>query len=138
PYEDVPSMRLLLGAVSTEPLLDVLLGAAVTWAAHSSVAVVLLVMSLAAKGAVPPYAAFALVLGANIGTALNPVLEGQGGDNPAAHRLPYGNLLNRVVGCGIALAVLPAVSRFMVQFDPDIARGVADFHTLFNLVLAAA
>ncbi len=136
PYEDVPSLRLLLGAVSTEPLLDVLLGAAVTWAAHSSVAVVLLVMSLAAKGAVPPYAAFALVLGANIGTALNPVLEGEGGDNPATRRLPYGNLLNRVLGCAVALAMLPAISRFMVQFDPDPARAVADFHTLFNIVLA--
>jgi phosphate:Na+ symporter len=136
PYEDVPSLRLLLGAVSTEPLLDVLLGAAVTWAAHSSVAVVLLVMSLAAKGAVPPYAAFALVLGANLGTALNPVLEGAGGENPVAKRLPYGNLLNRAVGCGLALAVLPAVSRFMVQFDPDTARSVADFHTLFNIALA--
>ncbi|HET6607346.1 MAG TPA: Na/Pi cotransporter family protein [Rhodopila sp.] len=136
PYEDVPSMRLLLGAVSTEPLLDVLLGAVVTWAAHSSVAVVLLVMSLAAKGAVPPYAAFALVLGANLGTALNPVLEGEGGDSPASRRLPYGNLLNRALGCAVALAVLPAVSRFMVQFDPDTARAVADFHTLFNVVLA--
>lgn len=136
PYEDVPSLRLLLGAVSTEPLLDVILGAAVTWAAHSSVAVVLLVMSLAAKGAVPPYAAFALVLGANLGTALNPVLEGAGGENPVAKRLPYGNLLNRAVGCGLALAVLPAVSRFMVQFDPDTARSVADFHTLFNIALA--
>jgi phosphate:Na+ symporter len=41
------------------------------------------------------------------------------------------------LGCAVALAVLPAVSRFMVQFDPDTARGVADFHTLFNVVLAA-
>ena len=36
---------------------------------------VLVIMSLAAKGAVPPHAAFALVLGANLGTAMNPVLE---------------------------------------------------------------
>src|SRR6185369_10023201 len=38
PYEDVPSLRLLLGAIATQPVLDVLLAAAVTWAAHSSVA----------------------------------------------------------------------------------------------------
>jgi phosphate:Na+ symporter len=31
-------------------------------------------MSFAAKGTVPPDAAFALVLGANLGTAINPVL----------------------------------------------------------------
>jgi phosphate:Na+ symporter len=136
PYEDVPSLRLLLGAVSTNPILDVLLGAVVTWAAHSSVAVVLLIMSLAAKGVVPPYAAFALVLGANIGTALNPILEG-GGEDAAARRLPIGNLINRVIGCAVALAVLSPLSRWIVTVDPDIGRSVADFHTAFNLVLAA-
>ena len=47
-------------------------GPALTWAAHSSVAIVLLVMSFAEKGVVPFYAAMALVIGANIGTALNP------------------------------------------------------------------
>jgi phosphate:Na+ symporter len=136
PYEDVPSLRLMLGAVSTNPVLDVLLGAIVTWAAHSSVAVVLLIMSLASKGAVPPYAAFALVLGANIGTALNPVLEG-GGEDAIARRLPVGNLLNRIIGCAIALAALTPLSRWMVTLEPDIARSVADFHTAFNLVFAA-
>ena len=98
PYEDVPSLRLVLGAITTEPVLDVLVAAGLTWAAHSSVAVVLLVMSFAAKGAVPPDAAFALVLGANLGTAINPVLEGVSGDDPVARRLPIGNLLNRAAG----------------------------------------
>jgi phosphate:Na+ symporter len=100
------------------------------------VTVVLLVMSFAAKGVVPPDAAFALVLGANLGTALNPVLEG-GGDDPVARRLPMGNLINRAVGVVVALLLLPWIGRFMVVLEPDSARAVADFHTLFNLVLAA-
>jgi phosphate:Na+ symporter len=136
PYEDVPSLRLLLGAIATQPLLDVLLAAAVTWAAHSSVAVVLVVMSFAAQGLVPPMAAFALVLGANLGTAINPLLEGGVGDDPAARRLPIGNLLNRLIGVVIALAALPCLSRLMVIVEPDNARAVANFHTAFNLVLA--
>ncbi len=136
PYEDVPSLRLLLGAVSTEPVLDVLLAALLTWAAHSSVAVVLLVMSLATKGVVPPQAAFALVLGANLGTALNPVLEGISGTDAAARRLPLGNLLNRTLGCLIALIALPLLGPWLVQVAPDNARAVADFHTAFNLALA--
>jgi len=136
PYEDVPNMRLVLGALTTEPALDVLVAAGLTWAAHSSVATVLLVMSFAAKGAVPPDAAFALVLGANLGTAINPVLEGVGGDDPVARRLPVGNLLNRTVGCVIGLILLHRIGRWMVLVDPDPARAVADFHTGFNLVLA--
>jgi phosphate:Na+ symporter len=137
PYEDVPSLRLVLGAITTEPVLDVLVAAGLTWAAHSSVAVVLLVMSFAAKGAVPPEAAFALVLGANLGTAINPILEGVSGDDPVARRLPLGNLLNRALGCVVALALLHRIGPWMVQFEGNPARAVADFHTLFNLVLVA-
>ena len=136
PYEDVPSLRLFLGAVATQPVLDVILAAGLTWAAHSSVAMVLLVMSFATKGTVPPEAAFALVLGANLGTAINPVLEGATGADPAAKRLPLGNLLNRLFGVGIALAALPYIGPWLVTIDPDNSRVVADFHTAFNLILA--
>ena len=137
PFEDMPSLRLALGAITTEPVLDVLVAAGLTWAAHSSVAVVLLVMSFAAKGVVPPDAAFALVLGANLGTAINPVLEGVSGDDPVARRLPLGNLLNRLFGCVVGLILLDRIGRWMVVVDPDPARAVADFHTGFNLIMAA-
>ena len=137
PYEDVPSLRLLLGAISSQPLLDVILAAGITWAAHSSVAIVLLVMSFAAKGVVPPDAAFALVLGANLGTAINPVLEGTTGKDPASRRLPLGNLLTRVIGVGVALPLLPWIGNALVALEPGNARAVADFHTAFNLVIAA-
>jgi len=136
-YEDEPSLRLMLGAISTVPLLDVILAMGLTWAVHSSVAIVLLIMSLASKGVVPPNAAFALVLGANLGTAINPVIEGPSGADPAAKRLPIGNLLTRLIGVGIALLLLEPIGRFMVTIEPNDARSVADFHTLFNLSLAA-
>src|SRR6201982_1791986 len=97
PFEDVPSLRILLGAVTTDPLIDVLLAAGLTWAAHSSVAVVLLIMSFAAQAVVPPHAAFALVLGANLGTALNPLLESGVGGDPGVRRLAIGNLNNTML-----------------------------------------
>jgi phosphate:Na+ symporter len=136
PYEDVPSLRLLLGAISTQPLLDVILAAGLTWAAHSSVAVVLVIMSFAAQGTVPPQAAFALVLGANLGTAINPILEGVTGNDQAAKRLPIGNFVNRLIGVVCAIAALPYISPWIVTVDPNNARAVADFHTAFNVVLA--
>jgi phosphate:Na+ symporter len=136
PYEDVPSLRLLLGMIATTPLLDVLLAAGLTWAAHSSVAIVLIVMSLAAKGVVPPMSAFALVLGANLGTAINPVLERTGGRDAASRRLPIGNLLNRAIGCVVALPLLGTIAGYLVVWEPDQARQVADFHTAFNLITA--
>ena len=55
----------------------------------------------------------------------------------SARRLPIGNLLNRVVGVVVALVALPWIGRWLVALEPDSARAVADFHTAFNLVLAA-
>jgi len=136
PYEDVPSLRMLLGAVTTDPLIDIVLAAGLTWAAHSSVAVVLLIMAFAAQGVVPPNAAFALVLGANLGTAINPLLEGGVSGDPASKRLPIGNLINRIVGCALALAFLNWIGPALITIDPNPARAVADFHTAFNIVLA--
>ncbi len=136
PFEDTPSLRLLLGNIVTDPVVGLLIAAVLTWAAHSSVVVVLLVMSLATKGVLPPDAAFAMVLGANLGSAINPLLEGAPGDDPRARRLPMGNLLNRLLGCAVALALMGPIGRLMVQLDPSSSRAVADFHTAFNIVMA--
>ena len=136
PYEDVPSLRLLLGSIATEPVVAVLVAAIFTWAAHSSVATVLLVMSFAAKGVVPPHAALALVLGANLGTAINPVLEGASGDGGVGRHLPIGNLINRILGCALALLLLDRIGPALAAAINDPAREVAIFHTGFNLVMA--
>ncbi len=136
PFEDVPSLRLLLGAVTTEPMVAVLAAAALTWAAHSSVAVLLLVMSLAAKGVVPPEAGFALVIGANLGAALNPLLESATGEGGAGRRVPLGNLLNRALGCALGLATLGPVGHLLVTHVADPAQQIALYHFAFNAGLA--
>jgi phosphate:Na+ symporter len=138
PYEDVPSLRILMGGVATDPLISMLFGVLLAWAAHSSVAVVLLVMSFAEKGVVPFYAAMALVIGANIGTALNPLLEGARSGEAAGRRVAVGNIVTRVVGAAVALPLLPRIGSSLVQIEPDFSRAVADFHTAFNLVLGLA
>ena len=76
PAEQAPAARVVLAAITHDPVLCILLAAALTWAAHSSVAVVLLVMSLAYSHFITGEAAFALVLGANLGSAINPLIEG--------------------------------------------------------------
>jgi phosphate:Na+ symporter len=136
PAEDAPLVRTLLGAITGEPFLCVLIAAVLTWAAHSSVAVVLLVMSLAYSGFITPVAALALVLGANLGSAINPLVEGSHAANPATRRLPLGNLLNRLVGCVLVLPFLHPVAEALQRIEPNPSRLAADFHTVFNLVLA--
>jgi len=136
PAEQAPAVRVLLGAITHDPVLCIVIAAALTWAAHSSVAVVLLVMSLAYSHFVTGEAALALVLGANLGSAINPLLEGAVPGDPASRRLPLGNLLNRLVGILIALPFLPLLARELTALQPDAAKMTAEFHMLFNVALA--
>jgi phosphate:Na+ symporter len=134
--QSVPVSRALLSAITSQPILCLGLAAAVTWAAHSSVAVVLVVMSLGAAHLVPPTAVLALVLGANVGSALNPLIEtGQPG-NLASRRLPIGNLVTRLVGCVLVLPFLDPIAAVLQRHEPNPARLAADFHTAFNVLLA--
>jgi phosphate:Na+ symporter len=128
--------RALLAAMTSQPILCLLVAAAVTWAAHSSVAVVLVVMSLGAAHLVSPTALLALVLGANVGSALNPLIEASQPGNPASRRLPIGNLLTRLAGCAAVLPFLHSIAHALEQFEPNPARLAADFHTALNVVLA--
>ena len=137
PAEQAPAVRVLLAAITRDPVLCIVIAAALTWAAHSSVAVVLLIMSLAYSHFVSAEAALALVLGANLGSAINPLLEGATRGDPASRRLPLGNLINRVVGILLALPFLPLMARELTTLQPDAAKMTAEFHMLFNIVLAA-
>ena len=137
PAEQAPAVRALLAAITTDPVLCVVIAAALTWAAHSSVAVVLLVMSLAYSQFVTEPAALALVLGANLGSAINPLLEAGVRGDPASRRLPVGNMLNRLVGVLIALPFLGPIARELATLQPDAAKMTAEFHMLFNVALAA-
>jgi phosphate:Na+ symporter len=136
PAEEAPAVRTLLGALTTEPMLCLLMSTALAWAAHSSVAVVLLVMSLAYSSFITPVAALALILGANVGSAINPLIEGSRGDNPASRRLPLGNLLNRLIGCALVLPFLQPIATALARLEPNPSRMAADFHTAFNVALA--
>ena len=137
PAEQAPAVQALLASITNDPVLCIVIAAALTWAAHSSVAVVLLVMSLAYSQFVTPEAALALVLGANLGSAINPLIEAGIRGDPASRRLPVGNLLNRLIGVLIALPFLPPIARELSAFQPDAVKMTAEFHLLFNVALAA-
>jgi len=134
PVEKAKTLRDLFAMVSGDPVIDVVIAALLTWAAYSSVAVVILIMTLAAQHIVPPDAALALVLGANLGGVIPQYFAA--GDSTAAKRLALGNLIVRGAGCLIALPLLPWLTQAMAALEASPARQVADFHTLFNLVLA--
>jgi phosphate:Na+ symporter len=133
PIENTPLLRPVVAALARDPLLAVFVAAAVTWACHSSIAIVLLVASFAATHVVDPTGALALVLGANLGGTLPPLIDAP---TPAARRLPLGNLLVRAVGVVLALPFLPAITQVLEHVEPAPGRLVVNFHLAFNLALA--
>jgi phosphate:Na+ symporter len=136
PAENAPAVRGLLGVITGDPVLCVLIGAVLTWAAHSSVATVLLFMSLAYSQFITAPAALALVLGANLGSAINPVVEGGRRGDLSSYRLPVGNLFNRLIGVAITLPLLSPIAAWLQGFEPNMSKMTAEFHMAFNVTLA--
>jgi phosphate:Na+ symporter len=93
-------------------------------------------MSLAFSQFVAPEAALALVVGANLGSAITPMLEGGQTGDPASRRLPLGNLLMRSVGCLLVLPFLHPIADQLWRIEPNASRMAADFHVAFNAALA--
>ncbi len=137
PVESSPLLREVLAALADAPLPNLLLAGFVAWAAHSSIAGILFVATLAGSGAVEAQAAIAMVVGANIGTAINPLLSARfSAADRAALRLPLGNMANRLVGAGLVLAFLPQAAAVLVALEASPVQFVAHAHLLFNLATA--
>jgi phosphate:Na+ symporter len=136
PAEQAPGVRVLLNGITGDPVMCILLAAILTWAAHSSVATVLLIMSLGYSHFVTPAADLALVLGANLGSAINPVFEGAHSGDPASYRLPAGNLLNRLAGVVLVTPFLHPIADAFQALQPDMAKMTAEFHIAFNIATA--
>jgi phosphate:Na+ symporter len=130
---DVVQSMLQSGA--SEPILMVVLVAALTVLVHSSVAIVLLVGSLAVAGALNLQQAIVLTIGANLGGALLPVLATW--MQPANARTPaIANALVRAAGVVAVLPFAANAAAFVSQFNLSPQLAVAHFHTVFNLALA--
>ncbi len=135
PLAKSEAFRTVMSAIAGEPFLAALVAALVTWLVHSSLTIVLFVMSLAGAGAVTTPEALALIAGANVGGAFAPFVA-QAGLAPAARRAPLGNVIVRLVA---ALAVLPfigLIAPWIGALGGGPARIVINFHTAFNLAAA--
>ena len=70
PLRDAPGLPPVLSSLAAAPPVAVLVAMLLTWMSHSSLAIVLLLTSLAANHLLEPSLVLALVLGANLGSSL--------------------------------------------------------------------
>src|SRR4029450_2378177 len=118
PLRSAPAFMAMLQGLQDEYVIAVVVGTLATWFAHSSLSIVLLVMSFAGSGLIEPKLALALVIGANIGGALGPYM-GQAGADVAARRVPLANLMTRAI---VGVALLPFLGQAVDWLNLDDAR----------------
>jgi phosphate:Na+ symporter len=135
PLRSAPAFMAMLQGLQDEYVIAVVVGTLATWFAHSSLSVVLLVMSFAGSGLIEPKLALALVIGANIGGALAPYMA-QAGADVAARRVPLANLITRAI---VGVALLPFLGQavdWLTLVDASTTRLPVNFHTAFNVLAA--
>ena len=135
PVRDAPLLPVVLDIIGNSPIFGVIIGAGLTVLSTSSLAVVLLVISFMAKGMVGIDLGFELILGANLGSAVMPLLA-TSGEPPEARRVPLGNLIFRAIGVCAALPVISLVQPYIAMLEADPVRQALNFHVAFNLALA--
>ncbi|PHQ72235.1 MAG: hypothetical protein COB93_01035, partial [Sneathiella sp.] len=127
--------QFVLSSLSGEPVLVVILAALITLAAHSSLATVLFALSLVASGDFPMDVAFAMILGANLGGAIPPIMATLKADK-ASRRPPLGNLICRLVIVVLAVPFIGIIEPQLALLEPSHARQLVNFHTFLNLACA--
>ncbi|WP_046111120.1 Na/Pi cotransporter family protein [Aquincola tertiaricarbonis] len=135
PMTRSPVVRTLLVSLPNEILLDVLVGAVLTVAAYSSLAIVLLTATLASQGLLPTNVALGLVIGANLGSGVLAILATSGAA-PQVRRLPIGNFIFKATGAVLAMPLLGHVHVLLQQQIPVVHQQIVLFHLGFNITLA--
>lgn len=134
PLREAAGMEVIFKALANDAPLALLCGFFLAWLTHSSIAIVLLVASVAG-GPVDLATAIEIVLGANLGSAIPPVLA-TWKTSVAARRIPVANILLRLIGLVLVLPLLDGAVAQLEHLAVSPLIQTTSFHLFFNLALA--
>lgn len=112
-----------------------IVGAIFAWLVHSSVAAVLLFVTLAGQNILPPMAAAAMVLGANLGGSFIAYVLTLSAPTPA-RRMVVSNMVLRGGGAALVLWALASTGGMPDFLGEQIAQQIINLHLGYNLGLA--
>lgn len=135
PLAELPQFRDALIYVGSHPLLGILAGFLITGIVQSSSASMGMLIALASQGILPLSAALPILYGDNIGTCVTSLLSSLGASKNAK-RAAFIHLTFNVIGTILFMLVFTKPISMVVSYlDPDnVARQIANAHTLFNIV----
>ncbi len=127
----------------SNPVLSLLFGFVITAIIQSSSASIGILQVIFAASAISAdqfNTVFYIILGMNIG-ACSPVVIASIGSNTNCKQSALANFLSKMISAAvfmIFIMLLPNFSKFIVSLSPNsVARQIANFHTLFNIVSSA-
>jgi phosphate:Na+ symporter len=137
PVVQAAGVKVIFASLTGDVFLDMLVAALLTVLCYSSLAVVLLVATLASLHVIALPVALGLVLGANLGSGILGMLSTLRSP-PEARRVTLGNFLFKFIGCVVAVPLVDLLDRLVAGVGLDASREVVLFHLGFNLALSLA
>ncbi|MEH7844675.1 Na/Pi cotransporter family protein [Rhizobium laguerreae] len=135
PIRQSPALSLFITMLGNAWPVALIFSAVLAILASSSLAIVVLILSLAAGGGIDTGLVIVLVLGANLGGAVPPVLATLRAPT-SARRVTLGNLIVRAIGVCIALP-FAGYGADLLELSPLPHQNFAvDAHLAFNLLVA--
>ncbi|MBY5918554.1 Na/Pi cotransporter family protein [Rhizobium leguminosarum] len=135
PIRQSPALSLFITMLGNAWPVALIFSAVLAILASSSLAIVVLILSLAAGGGIDTGLVIVLVLGANLGGAVPPVLATLRAPT-SARRVTLGNLIVRAIGVCIALP-LAGYGADLLELSPLPHQNFAvDAHLAFNVLVA--
>jgi len=136
PMRQSPALAAFVGLLDNAWPVALAFSAGIAFISSSSLAAVVLILSLASTGILSSDLVIILVLGANLGGAIPPVVASLSGP-ASAKRVTLGNLIVRAIGCLIALPLAGYGAELLELLSLAPAKLPVDAHLGFNLMLAA-
>jgi len=137
PLRDSRLLPVIVDYFSGDPVTAFLIAALITWLFHSSIAAVLLLVTLAGRGFIPPELGIVLVLGVNLGSSVIAPLLTRAAE-PAVRVVPVGNLLMRGAGSIVALTALLWLEPPLAWLGGAVGDQIINAHILFNCAILVA
>jgi len=126
----------VLGALTGQPLVLLLVAAMFSGIVRSSAATIGFALGLAAAGALSLAGAIPIIFGANIGTAATALIAAVG-QNAEARRVAAAHAAFKVVGVALFFPFIVPFADLVARTAPDVPRQIANAHSIFNIVVAA-
>jgi phosphate:Na+ symporter len=130
-----PGTQTVMAYLGSDLLTAFILGAGFAWVVHSSVAAVLLFVTLAAQAVLPVPASVAMILGANLGGALIAYVLTLSAPL-SSRRMIVANLVLRGGGAVLVTLLISAMPDLLDRLGTTPTRQSINSHLVFNLVLA--